>query len=465
MPWSAFRGLSLRQGALALLVPAMVAVSAVELYETRGYSEEAANAAFDRSLLGAIKAIDANVSTASEGLAIEMPYLVLELFELTASGSVNFRVASADGLVELGSPDLPQPPGALKPDQPVFYDATYFGESVRVGALKRALDRPLSPGGDPYLVIQVAESTKSRHQFSARFLRNAMTRDAVFLALMIAVVALVVSLALRPVSRLAQQVRERAPSDLAPLAGADLPTDLRPLVNAVNEQMARTEAILDERRRFIDDASHQLRTPLTTLRTLVDLAGRESRPEELKAMIGEITRQLEHATRSTNQILALAKSGSAALRPAAMDLAELAREVAVSLLPRARAKAQDLGVDAEPPLVAVGDRGLLHEAVLNLADNAIRYCPPHSEITIFATLRDGEARLGVVDDGPGVAEDERARLGERFRRGRGQAGEPGSGLGLAIARSIAERHGGRLAIEAAGASGGLRVTIAWPEAA
>ncbi len=465
MPWKGIRGLSLRQGTLLLLVPVMVAVSAIELLETRAYSADAVNAAYDRSLLGAIKSIDANVSTASGGVSFELPYRVFELFELTASGNVNFRVATADGLVEIGSPDLPLPPRPLEPGQPVFYDAVYFGESVRVGAFTRALDRPLAQGTSPFLTIQVAESTKSREQFAAHFLRNAAARDALFLAVMILAVIVTVSLALRPVSRLARQVRARAPADLSPISVADLPSDLRPLVNAVNGQLARTEAVIAERRRFIDDASHQLRTPLTTLRTQVDLAGRLDRPDEQRALIAEISRQLDYATRATNQLLALAKSDTAALEPAGFDLAELAREVALSLLPRARAKGQDLGVDCADAIEAVGDRGLLREAVLNLADNAIRYSPAGSVITIAASVDRGTFRLAVEDDGPGVGVDELAALGTRFSRGRGRGSESGSGLGLAIARSIAQKHGGHLVLDSPGEGGGFRAELQWPGAA
>ncbi len=461
MPWSASKGRSLRQGTLLLLVPVMLAVSAIELFETRASSADAVNAAYDRSLLGAIKAIDASVSTASGGVSVELPYRVFELFELTASGRVNFRVATSDGLVEIGSPDLPQPTHSLAPEQPVFYDSSYFGESVRVGAYKRALDRSLAGGAGPWLVIQVAESTKSRDQFAARFLRNAATRDAVFLVLMILAVTVVVSLALRPVSAVARQVRARAPSDLAPIPADDLPTDLQPLVNAANEQMKRTEDILAQRRHFVDDASHQLRTPLTTLRTLVDLAARESRPEELRAMIAEISRQLDHATRGTNQLLALAKSDAAALAPTTFDLGELAREVAVSLLPRAREKGQDLGVEEAAVVVAVGDRGLLREALVNLADNAIRHSPAGSQVTICAFVEGGELGLAGGDDGPGGPAEEIASLGTRFFRGRGRGAETGSGLGLAIARSIAEKHGGTLAFDRPDGGTGFRATLRW----
>ena len=140
-----------------LLLPLLAVVTGVELWMTRHDALEAANAAYDRSLLGALKSIDANISTASGGLSAELPYSMLEFFELTASGNVYFRVASSDGLVELGNADLPLPAGDLEPGVPRFYDATYFGESVRLAAYRRALDRA-EPAST--VLVQVAESTR-----------------------------------------------------------------------------------------------------------------------------------------------------------------------------------------------------------------------------------------------------------------------------------------------------------------
>src|SRR5574343_66264 len=126
---SVFAGVFVRarlwQRLAMVLLPLLAAVTALELWMTRHDALEAANAAYDRSLAGALKAIDAGVSTASGGLSVELPYSVLEFFELTASGAVFFRVASSDGLVELGNADLPLPAQPLEPGVPRFYDATY----------------------------------------------------------------------------------------------------------------------------------------------------------------------------------------------------------------------------------------------------------------------------------------------------------------------------------------------------
>ena len=463
MPWRRVKRLTLRQGLLVLLVPTMVAVSAIELVNTYRYSAEAANTAYDRSLLGVIKAIDTNVSTSTGGLSVELPYRLFELFELTASGSVHFRVATADGLVEIGSPDLPAPPTPLVLGKPVFYEAEYFGETVRVGAYLRELDRPLSATGAQHLLIQVSESTRSREEFTRRFLESTATRDAIFLIAMFMAVITVVSLVLRPVLRLAGQVRERPVEDLTPLEAQDLPADIQPLVDAVNQQIARTRDLVAQQRLFLDDASHQLRTPLATLRTQTDAVLRVQDPALVRQGLEDISAQLGYATRSTNQLLVLARSDTAPVVAERFDLGELVRDVVVALLPQSRAKRQDLGFEPPESTVATeGDVGLLREAISNMVENAIRYTPQDGEITVTAKFEGNRSVVDIVDNGPGVASDELPKLGERFMRGRGRGAQAGSGLGLAIARSIALRHRGTLVLALGPGGRGLRATLSWP---
>jgi two-component system sensor histidine kinase TctE len=284
--------------------------------------------------------------------------------------------------------------------------------------------------------------------------------------------ALIVAVALRPLARLAQQVRARSPADMAPLDSEGLPADVVPLVGAINHQLQRTQSVMAQQRIFLDDASHQLRTSLATLRTQIDYALLTKDKLDTDATLHALARQVSHATRSTNQLLALARSDTAALR-----LGDLLREVALALLPRARERRIDLGVDVVDNLNLFGDRGMLREALANLADNAIRHAPEEGVVTLHAELVDGEQRLSVLDNGPGMDPELMARVGERFLRaapsvgsstGAGSAANAhsGAGLGLAIARSIAERHHGGLTLAAAGdapAPGpGLVVCIRWP---
>ena len=468
----ALSGLRLWQRLAIVLMPLLVLVTALELWMTRHDALEAANAAYDRSLVGALKAIDAGISTASGGLTAELPYSMLEFFELTASGSVYFRVATSDALVELGNADLPLPPRPLEPGVPRFYDARYFGESLRLVAYQRPISADASlnrtsPGQpNTSVIVQVGESTQSRRDFTLRFVRRAALRDGLILVLMVLGAAGTLALALRPLARLAQGVQDRSPEDMTPIPPQDLPADIRPLVSAVNQHMARNQALITQQREFLDDASHQLRTHLTTLQMQVDYARREPNSDLVQQTLQALGTEISRATRSTQQLLALGRSDTAALDFAPLDLSSLLRTVALELLPQARAKQIDFGIQPPAPshAMAVADAHLMHEALTNLAANAIAYTPSGGTVTLAAAGDELGWSLSVEDNGPGLTEQEQATLGQRFKRGP-QTKTAGSGLGLSIARSIAQRHGGALRLQTRDSRQGLLALVWWPKPA
>lgn len=436
---------SIRRTLLTLVLPVMLVAVAAELALTWHTALQAANAAYDRSLLGAMKAIDGNISTESGGLAVELPYRMLEFFELTASGQVYFRVSTEDGLVEVGNAGLPLPTQPLVTGVARFIDAEYFGAPVRVGSWARELD-PDHPGRR--LVIQVAESTTSRNQFSRTLLLQAVGRDALTIVLVAATLALVIGWALRPLERLRREVEARADDDLSPVDETMIPADAAPLVRAINHHLQRQRELIEGRRRFVDDASHQLRTPLATLSTQVGYALREQDPQRITEVLAALKGQIDDTVRRTNQMLALARADTAELTEEPVDLNALAERCAREAWPSAREHGLDLGFErAAAPVHVLGHEGTLREAVLNLLHNALRYTPRGGHVTVRVRTVPGEACLTVVDDGPGIPAAERPRAGQRFFRGSNVA-LPGSGLGLAIVRSVAQRHHGRMEVAA-----------------
>jgi two-component system sensor histidine kinase TctE len=463
MTLDALHRFSLRRTLLLVLLPGMLLVVGAELWLTWRTAVDAANAAYDRSLLGAIKAMDANVSTASGGLGVELPYRLLEFFQLTASGNVYYRVATEDGLVEIGNADLPPPRAALVTGRPQFSDGVYFGEPVRIGSYARVLGQPLA--GQPSaqrIVIQVAETLESRNDFTRNLVLQSVARDLLLVLAATAMLVLAVGWALRPLARLRNEVQGRAPDDLAPIASVRIPADVRPLVDAINHHVARTRRQTEALRRFVDDASHQLRTPLATLSTQVGFALREADPHAQRSALEAIKAQLEETVRQTNQMLALARTDSADLPFERVDIAAMATDLTRQWWVQARNKGIDLGLEAgDPPLLVLAHPALLKEALGNLLHNAIKYTPRGGQVTVQVARSGHSAEVCVIDNGPGIPPAERARAGERFFRA-SNATQPGTGLGLAIVRSVAERCGGELRLGDAPQGSGLAATLRLP---
>lgn len=463
MSWPLIRrlhALSLRRALLLLLVPGLLLVGAAEVWQTWRTAVDAANAAYDRSLLGAIKAMDANISTASGGLAVELPYRMLEFFELTASGHVYFRVATENGLVEIGNADLPAPSTALVTGQPVFWDAVYFDEPVRVGSYARVLDQPL--GGQvagQRLVIQVAETLESRQGFTRALVLQSVARDVLLLVVAIGLMVLAVSWALRPLARLRGELQARSPQDLRPIDVSSIPAEVQPLVDAINFHIERNRQNTEARQRFVDDASHQLRTPLTTLTTQVGFALREVDPQRQREVLMAIKNQLEETIRQTNQMLSLARVDSAEFALEVQDVTALVEEVTRNWWAQAHAAGVDLGFEPDnKPLLLNVHSALLKEALSNLLHNAIRYTPRGGQVTVKLGHTADGGIITVLDTGPGMSAEEIQRAGERFFRG-SKATLPGSGLGLAIVRSIALRLGGELRLDSHFDETGLAASI------
>ena len=462
MTW---RTASLRRTLVLVLGAGLLLASSIGLWNAWRTAAAAANAAYDRSLAGAIKAIDANITTAGGGLGVELPYTMLEFFQLTAGGEVFFRVATEDGLVEIGNVDLPAPDAALVDGRPRFRDALYYGAPVRLGSYARVLEPPLAGHeGRPRVVIQVAETLTSRQDFTRTLLLEAVARNALLVVLALVLMVLATGWALRPLARLSAEVQARPPDDLTPMPAAEVPAEVRPLVDAINHHMVRHQQASEARRRFVDDASHQLRTPLTTLATQVAFALREAPAGPVREALQAIRQQLDDATRQLNQMLALARADAAESPGEVVDLVALARELPRQWWPQARAARIDLGFEAGlEPLTAPAQPALLREALTNLVHNALRYTPAGGRVTVRVERHGAQALLSVQDDGPGLEPDELARASERFFRGR-QARPGGTGLGLAIARAVAERHGGTLELRSESGHG-LRASLRLPLAA
>lgn len=443
-------------------MPALTFLLGAGLWLTAITVRDLSDSAYDRSLAGAIRAIDLNVSTESGGLSVELPYALFESFQATASGEVYFRVSTNDGLVQIGDALLPAPP-PLRSGEVRFYDATYFGRAIRVGAFKRPLTQPLYGAPEAQdLIIEVAETTGSREAFRRSLMGRAVWRDALTIAIAAGLLALGVRLALQPLVALKQRLDRREPDDRSRLDATGLPSEVRPLVDAVNGLIERHVAQGEAQRGFIDDASHQLKTPLAVIRSQIDYALRANDPATSRAVLEAMRPVTDRAALMTTQLLALARARNAALLDAGarrpVDLGRLASDVARLHLGVARRRRLEVEVEApEEPLQALGSEALLFEAASNLVSNAIGASPDGGRILLRVEPDGASACLEVLDDGPGMSEEALRRVGERFRAGT----KAGTGLGLSIVLALMRAQNGSLVLSNR-PEGGLSAALRLP---
>jgi two-component system sensor histidine kinase TctE len=236
------------------------------------------------------------------------------------------------------------------------------------------------------------------------------------------------------------------------------------VIYAFNDMMARLEQNLLAQQRFIGDAAHQLRTPLTGVKMQTELALAETDPEQMRASLRQIAEGADRAAHLTSQLLALARAEASHEKTHSIELVDieaLARQVTLEWVPRAMDKKIDLGFEGTGwPLQINGNSLLLRELVVNLVDNAVKYTPDGGRVTVRA--RAGEfAVIEVEDDGPGIPDNERELVFERFYRVLGNEAA-GSGLGLAIVREIAELHLGSVQLKPSPAGRGTLAQAVFP---
>lgn len=240
-----------------------------------------------------------------------------------------------------------RPPYAALVD---FYDAQFRGRPVRMAVL---LQPVASAKGRGMAVIQVAETLELRETLALQILRTTLARQALLVAAVALIVIFVVQRATQPVRRLSSDLRSRPRGDLSPLSAPSAPRELQPLLEAINQLMLRLRQLLSDQKRFVRDASHQLRTPLAVLKAQLQSAQRGDVPAE--QAFEEIGATVDRATRLANQMLALAKveqlrqeDSAEPASPAPSLLDEVVRDVAIELSPLIAEQDIDFSIDTEP---------------------------------------------------------------------------------------------------------------------
>lgn len=431
---------SLKQQLLVwVLIPLLVllAISTIISYSRALYF---ANLAYDRSLFRAALALADQVEVSDTQILINLPQVAKDLLNYDKDDVIYYRISAPDGKLVLGEAELPLPKNSPAAGAHKYYDAQLNGQPVRIVAFALPI---VDAGIQGNIMVQVAETRTKREMMVTEIVEEMIIPQLLILLLGAGLVFIGIKRGLLPLQRIQAAINQRSHSDLSELNTADAPTEIQPLLRAMNDLILRVRGVVQLQQQFIADASHQLRTPIAGLQTQAELALREKTPDRVHETLALILTSTARLSHLLNRLLSMALVDSASSREPkmrAVNLATLATEVTSQFVNMAGHQDLDLGLDIQHanPIIW-GDDLMLREMLANLIDNALCYTPAPGVITVTI---DGDAqaiRLSVIDDGVGIPEDERERVFERFHRLNDNQGN-GCGLGLAIVHEIVQAH-------------------------
>jgi two-component system sensor histidine kinase TctE len=391
----------------------------------------------DQSLTQSVRALARQVKPVGSGLLIDFPKAAQDVLEQDPKDRISYMVSSPPGQFLLGNQRLPQPTEALtRSGTPLLYGGMLDGKPLRIVALDVMYGEAASP---QTLRVQVGKGLAMQQRIAGELVADMLAPLLALGGLLSLLVYGGIRRGLAPLTRLTAQLEHRSVNALSPIGMTEAPSEVHALVQAVNGLLGEVARSVNQEKRFIHDAAHQLRTPLAGLISQVELAQRETDDPALSQRLAKVLTGAQRSAHLVHQLLSLARS-EGQVRRETIDLAALAREVAREWIPRALTAGIDLGYEGADQLPMQGDAMQLREAMLNLIDNALRYTPRNSHVTLRVQPSGQGALLMVEDNGPGLSEDDMVHVFQRFWRSSEVVG--GCGLGLAIVREIARRHGG-----------------------
>lgn len=416
-----------------------------------------ADLAYDRALfeIGREIVLHVHADGAPARLRLDLSDAARDILLSDPDDRLYYRVAFDDAAGDTtlgGDAELPLPRAAAgdAAQRPRFYADAVRGEPVRMMVARMAVGG--GAAGAPAVRVQVAETLNKWQRLAWEMVANVVWPQLLLIVMATVVVWLGVSRGLAPLKRLRRAVSDRSHLDLSPIDTHDVPGEVRPLVDEVNDLMTRLGRTFDFQNRFVADAAHQLKTPVSGLKAQIELALREADPERVRHSLAQLYLSADRLSRLVRQLLSLARNepgALASLQLQPLDLDAFALEISMEWVPQALKRDIDLGFEgAGRALTIDADRDRLRELVNNLIDNAIRYSQAGGRVTVRVGPADGPGycRLAISDDGRAIPVEERARIFERFHRLLGTQ-EDGSGLGLAIVSEIATLHGARITLD------------------
>ncbi|MEN3929793.1 sensor histidine kinase [Microvirga sp. W0021] len=432
---SLFRRLALRI-CLVLAFGAAILISAAWYY-----ARMAADDAYDRLLLGAALQISENLTVESGAIVATLPTSAFQLLGLAESDRIFYRIVGPSNQTLTGYNDLKTKEALDKiQTKPVLETGTYKGEQVRIAIVPRTLSDPAVPGR---VHIIVAQTTEARRAQAEKLTLQASLLVVVMSLVALAGAMLAIRYALQPLEELGMTLRRRDPRNLTPV-NVPVPRELKPFVGSINHFMHRLNERVSLLQRFVADAAHQIRTPLTALSAQIDLLESEKLDASGRQHLERIQQRTSELAHLTNQLLSHAmvihRADSVQLKP--YNLIDVTRQAFRAAVPITLDP--DIIVSFEAPdddPIILADAVSLREAIVNVIDNALRH-GTQSRLEVRVCMAEDQATVEVEDDGSGIPPDEWEHVTRRFESSKHSEG--GSGLGFAIASEVLTAHGGRL---------------------
>jgi two-component system sensor histidine kinase TctE len=437
---------SLARQLLRQLLPLMAAILITGAGVVYFVAHREATVAYDRALMDVSLALADQVEIIDNRLHLQLPAIAEKVLLVDGYDKLFYEVVDLNGKSIAGNIGLPRPVMPFE-DGKVYYDGRFNDKMVRIAAL-------LSERNGTSFTVLAAETTLKRDWLVGEIVLAMLVPEGLLILVAVFTIRRSVRHGLASIQPLREELVRRTHTDLSQLPLKNIPEEIYPIFTEVNELLTRLSKSLDANRRFIADASHQLRTPIAALQAEAEMALRSSDPSESLKRIVAGTRRITHLA---HQLLTLSRLEPQQIHSLKMvDLAELTRDVAERWMPQALAHGIDIGFELSPAKV-IGNPIWLEELANNLIDNAIRYTPSGGVVTV----RCGGTSWEIEDSGPGIPKEEHERIFERFYR-LDTSGVDGCGLGLAIVREIAYNHNASITIEKGPNLGGALIRVTFP---
>ncbi|WP_295950143.1 sensor histidine kinase [uncultured Bartonella sp.] len=447
---------SLRRRIFLIALSLMLLTGGIILYFTQNSIEHATESAYDRLLLASARTIANAVQTEKSKVAVEIPGAAFSMFP--GDDRIFYVIRDADGHYVTGYENFDTGMELAKKTGGTFQTTFFNNEPVRLVTVGRLIAAGNKTG---WVTIRVGQTRREQQSLKNSILYHETIAVVALMFVALCTIWLAIGLTFFPLKKLENELQSRSFSDLSPLESPS-PNEVNTLVIALNVFMERLKLASERMRTLVADAAHQIRTPLASLLSQIEVAIHERNESKHHEQLLKVERSAIQASRLVNQLLMDAtiahrleqKSDSP------INIENLLDDV----INRIQSLEQErIHIKADTSIksaVMIGDRIALREMLHNLVDNALRYTD--GDVTLAPTVNANRLSIRIIDSGPGIKKSEREIVFQRFQRGSTAGKSIGSGLGLAIALQVVKAHGGTIKFEDVDHPTGFCVEIEFP---